>query len=243
MRPRFMTILGRIGVRKKGIEFMKNLGKALLFFFAGAAIGGASTYFYINKRYDDLMNEEQKKIAEHFEKYYSDEVENLKNRIVELELRDSINIGEPKQEEKKVKAKVKKQNLEPVDKAEYEDVVKTNYNAISENIQEEEKPVTSKKRTKKKVETKGPTIISFDDYTHDKRFDKRIITYLDQEDMFLDGYTNEPIENASDLVGDECTDLQFSEDGESVYVRNEAIGTDFEVVINVTDSYKEFCEM
>ena len=93
------------------------------------------------------------------------------------------------------------------------------------------------------METKGHTIISFDDYTHDKRFDKRIITYLDQEDMFLDGYTNEPIENASDLVGDECTDLQFSEDGESVYVRNEAIGTDFEVVINVTDSYKEFCEM
>ena len=105
-----------------------------------------------------------------------------------------------------------------------------------------EKPVTSKKKAKKKtVETKGPEIITFDDYTHDRRFEKRIITYLDQEDMFLDGITNEPIEDAEQLVGSECIDLHFSEDGESVYVRNESIGTDFEVVINVTDTYQEFC--
>lgn len=240
---------------------MNNLGKTLILLVTGALAGSAGTYLYLKKNYDDKMNKECHSMAEYYDKYYSDRIETLENRIIELEIKDKYGIDLAKKEEttdeeapedvttsKPAKKRAKKQTLEPVASAEYEDIVKTNYNAISEAHHMEpevEKPVTRKKTVKKKTteeSPKGPVIIDFDQYTHDRRFEKRIITYLDSEEMFLDGVTNEPIENAEELVGTECTNLDFSEDGQSVYVRNESIGTDFEVVINVTDSYKEFCE-
>lgn len=219
--------------------------KVALGFVVGLAAGSGVTYYILKKNYDQLMNEEVKETKRYYDELYRLELEDLKNKITLLEsnavaTKSAEKKEEPKVEKKPAKAKTKDVAVRQDEK--YKDVVKVDYNTISSK--EPENKVTSKStKTKgKKTEpekAKGPEIITFEEYTADRKHEKVMVTYLDREDMVLDE-NNEPIECAEDMLGEEFKDFDFSEDGRCVYVRNDSIGKDFEVVIDVYNTYDQF---
>ena len=219
---------------------MKSHLKVVLSFLLGGASGAGITYAALKRYYNQKMNEETKDIKEYYERYYSIQIEELNNRITLLE---SGQKAQTKAEAKATKKTVKKVEVAAEDRDKYEEVVKTNYNAISAS-KDPEKPVTSKKTTTyKKAKPKGPQIITFEEYTADRKHEKVILTYLDQEDMVLDE-NNEPLVCPEDMIGDDFKDVDSAEftDGSTVYVRNDSIGKDFEIVMDVYHTYKQFLE-
>lgn len=214
--------------------------KAVLAFILGAGSGIGATYVILKKQYNNQMNEEVQELKEYYERLYGQQIEELNNRITLLETGGK---AQKPQNAPKTPKKASKPNVSVEDKEKYEEVVKTNYNAISAS-KDPEKPVTAKKKstkTYKKAESKGPEIITFEEYNADRKHEKVILTYLDQEDMVLDE-NNEPIVAPEDLIGDDFKDVDSSEytDGSTVYVRNDSIGKDFEIVMDVYHTYRSF---
>ena len=215
---------------------MNNKIKVLIGVVVGIASGAGTTYAIMKDRYNRQLNDEVRDIKEYYERLYSAQIEELNNRITLLE-----NSGEPQKKEKKsstASKKVVKNDADDRDK--YEKAVKTNYNAISASKDPEE-PVTSKKKTtyKKSSKQEGPKIITLEEYTADKKHEKVTYTYLDQEDMIVDE-NNEPVVAAEDEIGTEFKELDCSEDGSCIYIRNDSIGKDFEIIIDVYHTYKQF---
>ncbi len=224
----------------KGQNMKKGLIAALSF-IAGALAGGTGVYYYLNKKYDEKMDAETQELKEYFDRKYQLALDDFQGKVA-LYGEAEAHIKENTADDAKPKAKKTKQ--EKVDEAaelverakeEYENIVKTDYAGIS----------AKKKSTKKKKKTEepdGPFIISFEEYEADKKHDKRIVTYLDQENMVVDE-DYEPMDDGLDLIGSEnIENLELSNDEDAVFIRNNSVGTDFQVVINVSDNYDSFLE-
>lgn len=84
-----------------------------------------------------------------------------------------------------------------------------------------------------------PWVIALDEFTNDMRFYDKITIYYYNVDDVLTNEEEEPLTNAFELIGDAL--LSFgdrSEDPDIVYVRNERLSTDYEV-IRLNKSYQE----
>ena len=215
---------------------------AVISFVAGALTGGAGVYYYTKQKYDEKMNQETKELKKYYDNKYKMALDDFEARVGLYAEAENL-IKEHEEKKSKTTKKTKSEpDIKPVEgivdraKEEYENVVRTDYNAISTPPKA---PVKSKKKKKTETQEK-PYIISFEDYEEDRKHDKRIITYLDQEDMIVDE-EYEPAEDGFDWVGKEnLENLELSNDEDVVYVRNDAIGADFQIVIDVTHTYEEF---
>ena len=216
--------------------------KGILIFLAGAGLGTGVTYSVLKSNYNKLMNQEVQDTKEYYDRIFALKIQELENEIALLK---SGQKAQPKAEAKKATTKAKEPATKDIpvnDRDRYEEVVKTNYNAISQEEPEEKvtsKKTTTKKKTTVKKELKEPEIITYEEYTADRKHKKTTLTYLDQEDMVIDE-NYEPIDCPEDLIGNDFKDTDFSEDGVCVYIRNDSIGEDFEVVIDIYHTYKQF---
>ena len=212
---------------------IKSNIKALIAFVLGAGSGAGTVYYILKTKYEQQINDEAEHLKEYYENYYNVRIEELNNRILLLETngKASTEKESKNQAKKAVKKPVTPDDL-PLPPREEEHPQKTDYNAISA------KP---KKVVHKKSTLKGPQIITFEEFTSDKKHEKICYTYLDQEDMILDE-NNEPVEDAYDEIGEDFKEVDNGPDGDNryVYVRNDSIGKDFEIVIDVYHTYKQF---
>ena len=214
---------------------MNSKIKLIASFFAGALAGGTGVYFFTKKKYVAAMAQETEELKAYYERYYKVVIDDLEGQVQKL--RQNGPAPEPTEEVEKPKAKkVVKKEEDPiaVAKEEYNNIVRTDYAAISAP----KKPTTKKKKTS--TDNK-PYIISYEEYEADRKRDKVMLTYLAQEDMLISEEELEPVEDGMDWVGHENLEIDFKNDEDTVYVRNDSRGEDYEIVIDVTHkSFEEF---
>ena len=209
---------------------------AVLGFVTGALAGGTGMYLFTKHKYEQQMAKETEDLKGYYERYYKVVIDDLEGRIALMQRDKDSEKDLPtvkKDDKKPVKAKVKKDDPVEVRKEEYAKIVQTDYAGIS----------TQKKSKKKKAEVQhdGPYQIQYEEYEADRKHDKMIITYIAQDDMLV-GEDLEPIEDGMDWIGRDNLDVDFKNDEDTVYVRNDSRGEDYEIVIDVTHTYDTFLQ-
>ena len=184
----------------------------------GGAIGAGSTYFVINKRYEERANKEMDEIRSH----YISEIDALKSEIATLK-QEAAEELEKLQEEKPAKAKKAKSKVEEEaddDDSEYKRVLaKQNYSDISEE----------KKPKKEKKSPNRPYCITPEQYQIESQYAKVTLDYWNGNGYFTNIEGDEEPEagvwidvaNTLSRVGD------YEED--TLYVRNDRLQTDYEI--------------
>ena len=224
---------------------MKNI-KLLVSFGIGAACGGAIAYILTKKHYEKVANEEIEEVKEHF---HDRVVETTKRRLDILEEMGYITYSSDKKfedfddENDEELPEINEKREKFVDYTSY-------YESSGENLvgkssisnKKEEKHIQNEENDEEteeedyieldkeadealnKSDFEPPYEISFEEFLENGIYEKETITYYEKDDTLAD--ENEEIMALSD-VGEEC--LGHFVNG-VVYVRNERLGMDFEIL-------------
>lgn len=211
---------------------MKAKIKGLLLFVAGVGIGSFVTRALIKKKYEDLIDEEIASVREH--------LTNKKEVVEESEECVDEN-GMPYK-----KYPVENTPKTPLD-VRRERVTRENYNNLTSIYKtdpaELEHPMDDDEDydcSKNRGDMRAPYVISLGEFNEEmNHFDKTTI-YFYEDDEVLTEENEEVINNVNDIVGRDSLEKFgcMSEDPEVVYVRNEKLGIDYEV-IRLSRSYAE----
>ena len=196
---------------------MKTIWISAIGFAAGAGIGAGATYYSVKKIFEAKADEEIAKM----EAYYAKKHDELNAMEEQIKLTEDIS-----ETEKPVEEDVK--------------AVKKAYNKLADqyNTITEEKP--KKGRKKKKIEE--PYVISAAEFEEQNGFDKVIVSYFEEDEVLMTD-DEEVMENGSSVLGVMNLE-QFGASGDgddTVYIRNETFGTDYQVVLE-DGSYRNFIE-
>ena len=188
----------------------------IVIFTAGAAIGSAVTYKLIKTKYETIANDEIEEIRE----YYKSKEEDTE--------------GEPEQETA-IAENVKVESKPNV----------VNYAAMVNNMGYD----TSDKAEDRPVEEDdaelpyeiAPYEIAPDEYSEFEDYSYFSFTYYD--DGFVADDNDELVEDVDDIIGNDLLE-RFKEDPDldSIYVRNDALKSDYEILRdyeNYTDLFEE----
>ncbi len=184
--------------------------KEVMLFIAGLGIGSVGTYFVVKKHYEDFMDEEIESVKE----YYKDNIMEIAKR----EFGESV--VNPEKEEP-VEEKENEPNYQKI-------IKKLNYGDYS---QKDDKVVDFHKEDAPAVaEKKGPYVIGPDDFANGEQYDKITLTYFSEDGVFM-SIEEEVIPEGMQLVGEENLDHIGEIEEDVVYVRNEGLNTDYEVIL------------
>jgi hypothetical protein len=196
--------------------------KETIIFSVGAAIGAASTYFILKDRFDKQRNEEQARDKEYYKELYSNKEETQSEKVKEKPEDVEINI------ENAVMAEIDVKSGEEPD---YNDIInKLNYNQFSTKTPD----MSGDPRPAKK-----PYQISMDDYNEDVSQIKKIISYFEDDGVCMDNDTKEVLDNVAKDIGIDNLELINTEGNDEVYIRNEQLGIDYNVV-SEPGSYEDY---
>lgn len=192
---------------------MKNALKSALLLTTGVAIGGGAGYFVTKKileqRFEADLNEQIAEVKEYYKLLRKD--------------------GEYSQ--------LVKPAEELVELPKYEDVI-SEYSGEEET--EEEETVMVEPESDEERNPDEPYVISVDEYMNDhEEYDKNTVTYFEADDVLVDE-REQVIPDVEQTVGtDSLTKFgHMSNDNKVVYVRNERLEADFEILLD-TRSYSE----
>lgn len=122
----------------------------------------------------------------------------------------------------------KKENIHTETEPDYDDIIeKLNYNQFSTKTNETQKE-------------KKPYIISMDDYNTDTNYEKVIISYFEDDGVLMFNDTKEILDNVGKDIGNDNIE-RLNEDGNEIYVRNEVLGVDYNIV-SEPGSYEDFID-
>lgn len=194
--------------------------KEALIFIAGGAIGSLITYMIISRK--DFENKE-KEISE-IRSYYNNEFKSMILKEKEL-----------KNDEKDEKSA----ENEPNYVQEVKNIVKKNLKPIITDIRNSENGFENDMNEPK---VKGSivvdkSLISATEFAEDEDYDKVTLYYFVEDDLFTDidyGIVN----NGVDLVGRAMLDHVGMYEDDVLYVRNESLSADYEVIFQ-HNSYSE----
>lgn len=195
-----------------------NLKNALMF-LSGVGLGAVSTYFILKDKFNQQMNEE----AENLKAYYEDKYSNKEKTPTE-----------------EVEFKVTDAHMETIDvkpgdpEPDYNEIVnKLNYNQFSTKVPS---PIDGEVPLAKK-----PYVIDADDYNTDISYIKKIISYFEEDEVCMDNDTKEILDNVAKEIGIDNLELINTEGNEEIYVRNEKLGIDYNIV-SEPGSYEDFID-
>lgn len=191
--------------------------RELLYLVSGMAIGAAGAIIGLKEYFAIKMNDEISSLAD----YYDQKIDDIKAGLKFHDPEIDADFDEQEKKEKKVESK---RSAKPDAEVEpdYDEIIeKLNYNQYS---------------TKSSKET-GPYIISFDEYNDDTNYIKKIISYFSEDEVAMDSETEEVIDDVNKILGFE--NLEDFGDNNEIYIRNEELGTDYQVVLE-TSSYQDF---
>lgn len=181
----------------------------VLIFAAGAAVGAISTWKFVEKKYRKIAETEIEDVRNVYKKYSEDIINAHKE---DNELKDPI----AEVDELSV-------NVEEAKKIhkEYNKIIKdTGYN----------------NGEKKEVDNSKVYVISQDEYGENDDYELRELTYY--ADKFLADEYDELVEDVDKIIGWEKLNALEESNADAVYVRNEELKIDFEI-LSVLDNYKD----
>ena len=180
-----------------------------LIFVSGAALGAATTWYILKEQYKQRQQEDRESMQAAFNRM-RDEENNEKGYSV------------PKSVEVCEKPELK-EFVEKIQKAGYVD-----YSSLAAEAKKaKEAPV---EETLDEVAEMKPYVISPDEFDSREGYDIQSLTYY--ADGVLTDVNDIPVENVDDIVGEESLKHfgEFEED--SVYVRNERLGVEYEILLD-----------
>ena len=189
---------------------MNNTLKSALFLTTGLAIGGSAGYFVTKKM-----------LEQKFEAELNEQISEVKEYYKLLRKEDGLDM---------LKARI-------TEEPKYEDVI-AEYSG--EETEEEEDVMVESESVEEERNPDEPYIISVDEYMNDREeYDKNTVTYFEEDDVLVDE-REQVIPDVDSTVGnDSLTKFGHkSNDTKVVYVRNERIESDFEILLD-TRSYSE----
>ena len=198
-------------------------------FIGGVGLGAVSTYFLMKDRCDRLVEEETSSIKKYYEDKYATEKKEVEK--------------EKKKKKKKEKEVEKEEDyIDPVPDSGMMIMVDANekgepdYNQIIQKLNYNEFST----KTSENKKAKRPYIISEEEYIEDTKYIKKIISCFEDDMVCMDNDTKEILENVAKDIGQDCIET-LNEDGNEIYVRNEILGIDYNVV-SEPGSYEDFID-
>lgn len=181
---------------------MSSTIKCVSVFVVGAGIGSIVTWKFVKRKYEQIADEEIAKMREYYKEKCRTEDDSADEQVVSSESTD----------EKKVEFTAE-------EKIEYSDIIKKQGYTSDENIEKGGDPVITKER---------PYVIPPEDFGEIDEYDTESLTYY--EDGVLTDSDDEIIDNVEELIGrDSLTHFGEYED-DSVFVRNDVLKRDFEIL-------------
>lgn len=214
---------------------MNNTIKNVLIFVVGAGIGSAATYKILRDKYALIAQEEIDSVKENFAKRFNDEADEYVLQLYNDMYKEVKETIEEEEAEKTIADEEPKKNL-----VYRRTLGRVDYSKIdpAENMSppEDEPGVEAYAE----YDDQEPYVISIDEFGEEMvHFDKLTIYYYEEDDTLADEQ-EEIIDDPNAIVGDESL-TRFgdkSDDSDIVYVRNERISVDYEV-IRLHKSYQE----
>ena len=226
---------------------MNNAVKNVIIFIAGIGFGAFTAKIILDKKYDKIITELEDELVNQYDEkneqlaIYSEsdveataavyeQLQKEKTELVDDYIENDI------EQVKKQMAKFKPEgNLKQL---------ATNYNKIFNGQDPDTVRAMPKTFVKLTMDNDKPYVITVQEYSEsDPTFEQTTITYYDQDDTLVDE-NEEPIADVTAVIGDQALDKfgEGSDDPDIVYVRNEVLSTDYEV-IRIHKSYAEVIGM
>lgn len=184
--------------------------KEVMLFIAGLGIGSVGTYFVVKKHYEDFMDEEIESVKEYY-----------KDNIMEIAEREFGESAVNPEKEEPVEEKENEPNYQKI-------IKKLNYGDYSKK---DDKVVESHTNAEPAVaEKKGPYVIGPDDFANDEQYDKITLTYFSDDGVFV-SIEEEVVPEGMQVIGEENLDHIGEIEENVVYIRNEGLNADYEVIL------------
>lgn len=181
------------------------IGKSLIF-LTGIAVGAAISWKYAETKYKKIAEEEIESVKETFENRFK----NVKR--LEDVAKSVIDISEKEKQQKEVDIK------------EYTDIIKH-----AEYVQTEQADI-SKDVKEGKIMADRPYIISPEEFGENPYYDTISLTYY--SDKVLTDEDDIEIEDVDGLIGEDSLNHFGEYEDDSVFVRNDELQTDYEILLD-----------
>lgn len=203
---------------------MNSTLKGVLIFVLGAAAGSLATWKLIEKKYKDIAQEEIDSVKDTFSKMkkneYPDKLEDYPD-FEEFDDSDDSDDEEPKSEQK-----IDRNNKPDI--VEYAKILsETGYTNYAERQDKKEK------KGVEPVEDERPYVISPDEFGEKDGYENVTLTYY--ADGVLTDYFDNVISNIDEVVGLDSLDHFGEYEDDAVFVRNEKMETDYEILRDLRD--------
>ena len=206
---------------------MNSTLKGVLIFVLGAAAGSLATWKLIEKKYKDIAQEEIDSVKDTFSKMKKNEYpDKLENYPDFEEFDDSDDSYDSDDEEPKSEQKIDRNNKPDI--VEYAKILsETGYTNYAERQDKKEK------KGVEPVEDERPYVISPDEFGEKDGYENVTLTYY--ADGVLTDYFDNVISNVDEVVGFDSLDHFGEYEDDVVFVRNEKMETDYEILRDLRD--------
>lgn len=206
---------------------MNSTLKGVLIFVLGAAAGSLATWKLIEKKYKDIAQEEIDSVKDTFSKMKKNEYpDKLEDYPDFEEFDDSDDSYDSDDEEPKSEHKIDRNNKPDI--VEYAKILsETGYTNYAERQDKKEK------KGVEPVEDERPYVISPDEFGEKDGYENVTLTYY--ADGVLTDYFDNVISNIDEVVGFDSLDHFGEYEDDVVFVRNEKMETDYEILRDLRD--------
>ena len=181
------------------------IGKSFIF-LTGIAVGAAISWKYAETKYKKIAEEEIESVKETFE----NRLKNVKR--LEDVAKSVIDVSEKEKQQKEVDLK------EYTDIIKHEEYVQTDQADISKDVKEG------------KIMADRPYIISPEEFGENPYYDTISLTYY--SDKVLTDEDDIEIEDVDGLIGEDSLNHFGEYEDDSVFVRNDELQTDYEILLD-----------
>lgn len=200
---------------------MNSTLKGVLIFVLGAAAGSLATWKLIEKKYKDIAQEEIDSVKDTFSKMKKNEYPDKLEDYPDFEEFDDSDDEEPKSEQK-----IDRNNKPDI--VEYAKILsESGYTNYADRQDKKEK------KGVEPVEYERPYVISPDEFGEKDGYENVTLTYY--ADGVLTDYFDNVISNVDEVVGFDSLDHFGEYDEDAVFVRNEKMETDYEILRDLRD--------
>lgn len=206
---------------------MNSTLKGVLIFVLGAAAGSLATWKLIEKKYKDIAQEEIDSVKDTFSKMKKNEYpDKLEDYPDFEEFDDSDDSYDSDDEEPKSEQKIDRNNKPDI--VEYAKILsEASYTNYADRQDKKEK------KGVEPVEDERPYVISPDEFGEKDGYENVTLTYY--ADGVLTDYFDNVISNIDEVVGFDSLDHFGEYEDDAVFVRNEKMETDYEILRDLRD--------
>ena len=205
---------------------MNSTLKGVLIFVLGAAAGSLATWKLIEKKYKDIAQEEIDSVKDTFSKMKKNEYPDKLEDYPDFEEFDDSDDSDDVEEEPNPEQKIDRNNKPDI--VEYAKILsETGYTNYAERQDKKEK------KGVEPVEDERPYVISPDEFGEKDGYENVTLTYY--ADGVLTDYFDNVISNVDEVVGFDSLDHFGEYEDDVVFVRNEKMETDYEILRDLRD--------